>query len=388
MRKHGRRIGEFISNPFRNLTTAREGTAGALPLFIQSIDSLSQYISFDEETTQTLRKVVSFHSLKIPRHYLELMDFDNPLCPIRQQSVPSVLELQDNGHTDPLNENRTSVTPALVRRHEDRVVFLVTSRCAMYCRFCNRKRVVGKGWNPEAYKDTSIQYIKDNRQIREVILSGGDPFMLAPSDLNDILRQLREIPGLGIIRISTRMPVVHPDGLTEEHLEVIRAYAPLWIVVHINHPKEISDQFRTLARKIRESGNIIISQTVLLRGINDCAHILSNLFHNLLFLGIKPYYLFQLDEVTGAAHFKVRLEQGIRIMRTLREISSGLAMPHYALDITGGLGKVSLDYNYIKERKGNKVYVENPIGANGVYDDDGRESTCVHCGICGNNNIP
>ncbi|MBA4390603.1 MAG: lysine 2,3-aminomutase [Syntrophus sp. (in: bacteria)] len=382
-KQHGRRTEEPSSFYRSKLSTSEEGISNTLPFFLHSLEALSRHIPFDSKTERILKEVVHFHRMKVPLFYLNLMDGNNPSCPIRQQAVPSPLEMDNDGEEDPLGENGVSVTPALLKRHLNRGVFLVTSQCAMYCRFCNRKRLVGKAWHPEIYREESIRYIKEDPHIREIILSGGDPFMLAPDELGYILSELRGMPKIGIIRISTRMPVVWPEGFTREHLKEIKKYAPLWIVIHINHPKEISPEFLELVRKIRETGNMLISQTVLLRNINDCPHVLSKLFHMLVAAGIKPYYLFQLDEVIGAAHFKVRLEKGIEIMRALRENASGLAMPQYALDITGGLGKIPLDYVYVKGRdKGSRVHVENPSGKAGIYCDDGEESSCMNCGIC------
>jgi lysine 2,3-aminomutase len=310
------------------------------------------------------------------------MDGDNPSCPVRQQAVPSVLEMKENGQDDPLAEDAFSITPALIKRHPNRAVFLVTSQCAMYCRFCNRKRLVGKGWVPELYRKESLQRIEEDPDIREIIISGGDPFMLSPHEIGTILSRLRNMPHIGTIRISTRVPVVFPEGITEAHLREIKKYAPLWIVIHINHPKELSPEFLEVIRKIRESGNMLISQTVLLRNINDCPYVLSKLFHMLVIAGIKPYYLFQLDEARGVSHFKVRLERGIEIMRTLRKNASGLAMPQYMLDIPGGLGKVPLDYVYVKGRNRKDVLVESATGTAGTYLNDGKKSACMHCGIC------
>jgi lysine 2,3-aminomutase len=310
------------------------------------------------------------------------MDRDDPLCPIRQQAVPSVLEAQENGQSDPLGENLFSITPALIKRHPDRAVFLVTSQCAMYCRFCNRKRLVGKGEGPELYRKESLLRIEKDPDIREIIISGGDPFMLPPDDLGAILLQLRNVPRIGTIRISTRMPVVFPGGITEGHLREIKRHSPLWIVVHINHPREVSPEFLETVKRIRESGNMLISQTVLLRNINDCPHVLLKLFNMLVVAGIKPYYLFQLDDARGVSHFKVRLERGVEIMKTLRKNASGLAMPQYALDIPGGLGKIPLDYVYVKRRSKKNVSCESPTGAIGTYHNDGRKSACMNCGIC------
>jgi len=310
------------------------------------------------------------------------MERDNPSCPIRQQAVPSILEMKETGQEDPLAENVFSITPALVKRHANRAVFLVTSQCAMYCRFCNRKRVVGKDWRPEVYRKESLLRIEKDPDIREIILSGGDPFMLSSREIGAILSQLRTMPHIETIRISTRIPVVFPQGFTEAHLKEIKKYAPLWIVIHINHPREVSPEFLEIARKIRESGNMLISQTVLLRNINDCPHVLSKLFHILVTAGIKPYYLFQLDDARGVSHFKVRLERGIEIMKTLRKTASGLAMPQYALDIPGGLGKVPFDYVYVKRRNSKDVPVESATGVEGKYLNDGKKSACMHCGIC------
>jgi lysine 2,3-aminomutase len=326
--------------------------------------------------------VGGFHRVRVPLFYLNLMDRNNPSCPIRQQAVPSVMEMDEGGHDDPLAENDFSITPALIKRHPNRAVFLVTSQCAMYCRFCNRKRLVGKGWSPETYRKESLRCIAKDPDIKEIIISGGDPLMLAPREIGTILSQLRNMPQIGTIRISTRMPVVFPQGITEEHLKEIKKYSPLWIVIHINHPREVSPEFLEVVRKIRESGNMLISQTVLLRNINDCPHVLSKLFHTLIAVGIKPYYLFQLDQARGVSHFKVRLERGVEIMRTLRKNASGLAMPQYALDIPGGLGKVPLDYAYVKGRNRNNIPVESATGAVGIYLNDGKKSACMHCGIC------
>ena len=361
-----------------------EGTSATLPFFLHSLEAVSRYVPLDSKTKKILEEVSTFHRVRVPLFYLNLMDSDNPSCPIRQQAVPSVLEMKESGQDDPLAENTFSITPALIKRHPNRAVFLVTSQCAMYCRFCNRKRLVGKGWAPEAYRKESLRRIEDDPDIREIIMSGGDPFMLPPREIGTILSRLRNMPQIGTIRISTRMPVVFPEGITGAHLREIKKYSPLWIVIHINHPREVSPDFLEIVRKIRESGNMLISQTVLLRNINDCPHVLSKLFHMLVVAGIKPYYLFQLDEARGVSHFKVRLERGIEIMRTLRKNASGLAMPQYALDIPGGLGKVPLDYVYVKERNRKNVPVESAAGATGTYLNNGKKSACMHCGICKN----
>lgn len=309
------------------------------------------------------------------------MDKENPLCPIRRQAIPSIEELSDDGEMDPLNEGEIALTPAFIKRYPKRGVFLVNSECAMYCRFCNRRRLAGKGKDLGVFREDTLRYLEGHDDIEEVIISGGDPFMLPYDEMDYILSRLKAIRGINIIRASTRMPVVYPERM-KGHFAALKRSSPVWIVVHINHPREVSPEFIETIRGLREHGAVVISQTVLLRGINDCPHILARLFEGLVSCGIKPYYLFQLDEVRGAQHFKVKLKRGIEIMRYLREHSTGLAIPQYALDITGGLGKAPVDYKYIKKREGNRVFVEGASGRIGIYTDNGKKSTCLMCGLC------
>lgn len=381
MRQHGQKIEGLTFCRLGKVMRKREGTPITLP-FICTVEALSSFIDLDKETREAVEKVSQTHPFKIPEYYINLMEKGNPLCPIRRQAVPSIGELSGNGEVDPLNEGGVLVTPSFIKRYPKRGVFLVNSECAMYCRFCNRRRLVGKGRDPEPFLEETLRYLERCDEIDEVIISGGDPFMLPPDTLDYVLSRLRAIHRIKIIRVSTRVPVVYPEGLSRGHLAAVKKASPLWIVVHINHPKEVSPEFLDAVRALREAGVIIISQTVLLRGVNDCPHILARLFGNLVSCGIKPYYLFQLDEVKGAQHFKVKLKKGIEIMRYLREHSSGLAIPQYALDITGGLGKAPVDYKYIRKRDGNKVFVEGLSGQIGLYNDDGGKSKCLQCGLC------
>ncbi len=313
------------------------------------------------------------------------MDRENPLCPIRLQAIPSVQELQTGGGPDPLSEAAIGVTPSFLKRYPRRGVFLVSSECAMYCRFCNRKRAVGKGRSWEESIEETFRYLEKDEEISEVILSGGDPFMLPPTRLACILERLRSIKRIDVLRISTRFPVVFPEGVHREHVKTIRRHAPVWLIIHINHPKEVTSEFAEVVAMLRKAGAVLISQTVLLRGINDCAHVLAGLFQRLVGLGVKPYYLFQLDDVQGAQHFKVRLSTGMALMKQLRRDMSGLCIPQYALDITGGLGKVPLESSYTGKRKGKNLVLQNADGDKGEYRDDGRKSRCHGCGFCQGN---
>lgn len=381
MKHAGRRIEEFTSRRYPNLSK-KEGRPTTL-LFVSSTEQLSQYISLTEESKEEIQKVSEVFPFKLPRFYLNLIDKENPLCPLRRQSVPSEAELVPTGHNDPLDEQKFSITPSFLKKYPGRGVFLATSQCAMYCRFCNRRRLVGKNWDPRTSWEESFCHMENDENLREVIVSGGDPLTLSVKDFSYVMNRLKSIERIQVIRISTRLPVVYPGGLKKGHLRTLLKCSPVWVVIHINHPREVSTEFIDAVKKLRESGASMVSQTVLLRGVNDCPNILLKLFEMLISIGVKPYYLFQLDEVKGAMHFKVSVAEGIRIMRFLRKNGSGLALPQYALDITGGLGKVLLDYRYLKGRDGKLLHLESPSGKDGLYTDDGQKSLCKECGICG-----
>jgi lysine 2,3-aminomutase len=358
-----------------------EGKPITLPFFISDIASLSSFLKLDEGEKREIESVGRVYPFRVPPYYAALMEPENPYCPIRLQAVPAIEELAQAGVVDPLGEHDISVTPTFLKRYPGRGVFLVGSQCAMYCRFCNRRRLVGRGFRPEESWEETLSHIEGNSEIREVILSGGDPLMLEPAALDYILSRLRRIGHIAVIRVSSRIPVVLPERV-EVHRKAIARSAPIWFIVHINHPKEITPEFLGAVKAFREAGATIVSHTVLLRRVNDCTHILARLFERLVEAGIKPYYLFQLDDVIGATHFKVRLDTGLAIMRSLRASLSGLCMPQYAVDITGGLGKIPLEGDYIKERNGDRLFMENLEGQRGVYDDNGVASRCNECGIC------
>jgi lysine 2,3-aminomutase len=338
-------------------------------------------LGLDNSSRQEIESVGRVYPFTVPTYYAGLMEPGNPRCPIRLQAVPSAEELASTGIADPLGEHKIAATPTFFRRYPKRGVFLVAAQCAMYCRFCNRRRLVGRGFKPEDFREETLLYLERSPDITEVILSGGDPLMLDPPELDYILSRLRRIDRIKVIRISSRMPVVFP-GRTEVYRKAIKRHGPLWFVVHINHPREVTAEFIGAIKGLHEAGAVIVSQTVLLRRVNDCPHILARLFERLVEEGVKPYYLFQLDDVVGATHFKVRLETGAAIMRALRASVSGLCMPSYALDITGGLGKIPLESGCVRQRKGDRVFMENLQGEQGVYRDDGKESRCNDCGIC------
>jgi lysine 2,3-aminomutase len=362
----------------------KEGGKGLTPSFISSIHELSDRLLLQESEKREIEKVVQVYPFRIPGFYAALMNGESSDCPIRLQAVPSIQELKAGGEPDPLGEAGIGVTPVFLKRYPRRGVFLVSSECAMYCRFCNRKRAVGKGHAWEESTEETLRYLEKHDEVSEVILSGGDPLMLAPARLAYILERLRSNKKIRVVRISTRLPVVFPEGVRQEHVKAIRKHAPVWVIIHINHPKEVTSQFAEVVKMLRKAGALLISQTVLLRGVNDCPHILSGLFERLVRLGVKPYYLFQLDDAQGAQHFKVRLSTGLALMRELRRSLSGLCIPQYALDITGGVGKIPLEAACVNrsKRKGKILVLRNLEGKAGTYADDGRKSHCQDCGFC------
>jgi lysine 2,3-aminomutase len=381
MKQPGRRTEEPIYSRFRKLSRNEEGNPITLP-FIDSVEELSRFFPLSEDVKSGIERVSRVYPFRIPEHYMSLIGREYPLSsPIGRQAIPSPDELLGVGRADPLNEGGSLKTPAFIQRYPGRGVFLVSAECAMYCRFCNRRRMVGKGWDPVPYREETLSYLEKEVGIREVIISGGDPFTLPPEDLDYILMRLKRM-GKAVVRISTRIPVVSPERLTEAHYRALKAGSPLWVVIHINHPEEISPPFIESVKRLRGAEAGLVSQTVLLRGVNDCPYILGSLFEGLIRHGVKPYYLFQLDEAKGVCHFKVRLKTGVDIMKALRRDLSGLAMPCYALDIPGGLGKVPVDYRYAEEEREGVVRVESPFGGSGTYDDDGAESRCAECGVC------
>lgn len=359
----------------------KEGKKNALP-FITGVEELKKRFKLNKKTIEDIEKTARVYPFRIPEFYLKLIEEENPQCPIKKQCIPDIRELSSSGEIDPLIEEKHSVTPSFIKKYPGRGVFLSGNQCAMFCRFCNRKRLIGRNYDIKASHEETFDYLKKDKAIKEVIISGGDPLMLSPEEFDFILKCLSQIDHINIIRISSRMPVVHPEGIKKGHIESMKSVSPLWFIIHINHPKEITDDFSETVNKLRGSGCILLSHTVLLRGVNDCPYILKELFEKLVVLGIKPYYLFQLDEVKGISHFKVRLKRGIEIMKRLRQELSGIAIPTYVIDVTGGAGKIPVDYRYIKKHYGRKLHIEDLRGKIGHYTDDGKKSKCMGCSVC------
>lgn len=293
--------------------------------------------------TAAFETVSSRYPVLLSRYYFSLIKQHGDA--IWKQCMPDLQELAACVQApDPLHEHSLSPVPGLIHRYPDRVVLLVSQRCAVYCRFCMRKRMVGSSEKPmgDAEFADMLAYIAATPAITDVILSGGDPLMLDDESLENILAGLRAIPHVAFIRIGTRMPVTLPERITPGLCEILKKYHPLYINTHFNHVSEITDASRAACALLADAGIPLGNQTVLLKGVNDSVEAMKNLMTGLLAIRVKPYYLHQMDLVQGTSHFRTSVRTGVAIMRGLRGHISGLAIPHYVIDLPGGKGKVAL----------------------------------------------
>jgi lysine 2,3-aminomutase len=284
---------------------------------------------------------------------------------IWKQVVPDVEELADrSGLVDPLSEESLSPAPNLVHRYPNRVLWLVNDQCAIHCRFCTRKRKWSDGPSLALEQDLgpALDYIRKNSQIQDVLLSGGDPLLLPLARLREILEKLREIKHVQIIRIGSRLPGALPHRITPELANLLARFHPLYVNLHFNHPSELTAETERACTLLADAGIPLGSQTVLLRDINDDQAILSTLFHRLLSLRVRPYYLMQMDLTSSTAHFRTPVSTGLRILRSLRNRISGLAMPHFVIDLPGGHGKVALVPEMVREIGPERMIIENYLG--------------------------
>ena len=309
-----------------------------------------------------LNEVADRYPMRITPYYQSLIRYAGD--PIWRQAVPSEDEIaQSSCPCDPLEEENQSPVPNLVHRYPDRVLFLVSSECAMYCRFCTRKRKVG-GEQMQINRETiegGLDYIRQHPEIRDVILSGGDPLLLSDERLEEILKGLRSIPHVQIIRIGTRVPVVLPHRITLNLTRMLRRYHPVYLNTHFNHPDEITPQSARACGRLADVGIPLGNQTVLLRGVNDDPAVMVLLMQKLLAIRVRPYYIYQADLVQGTDHFRTRVEEGLEIVRALRGHTSGLAVPAFVIDAPGGGGKIPLLPDYL-QHLGEEVVLRNYLG--------------------------
>lgn len=331
-------------------------------------------VVFEEDERARLTETVSRFPIAITPYYLSLIDTDEIANdPIFKQAFPSPDELVtfSSEMADPLGEDKDSPAPGITHRYPDRVLFLVSNVCSMYCRHCTRKRRVGDvDFIPDRETiEAGIEYIRNTPSVRDVLLSGGDPLMLSDDFLDWILTELRSISHVEIIRIGSRMPVVLPYRITDALVEVLRKHHPLWLNTHFNHPREITRSSSEALRKLADAGIPLGNQSVLLAGVNDCPRIIKSLMHKLVINRVRPYYLYQCDLSEGLAHFRTPVGKGIEIMEGLIGHTSGFARPTYVVDAPGGGGKIPVLPNYIVSWSTHKVILRNFEGVITTYEE-------------------
>lgn len=341
---------------------------------LNSVDELAQIINLTPEEIQGLTAENKFR-VDITPYFASLIDPDDVNCPVRRQVIPLGRELKAfNGMMeDSLAEDKHSPVPGLVHRYPDRVLMLLTTQCASYCRYCTRSRIVGNPAQTFSKQDFEAQldYLRNTPQVRDVLLSGGDPLILAPKILEYILSSLRAIEHIEIIRIGSRVPVFLPQRITDDLAERLKRYAPVWLNIHVNHPKEITPELSQALEKLAFAGVPLGNQSVLLAGINDSVHVQRELVHKLVRNRVRPYYLYQCDLVKGAGHFRTTVAKGIEIIEGLRGHTSGYAVPTYVVDAPGGGGKIPVMPQYLISQAPGKVVLRNYEGFITTYDEPG-----------------
>ena len=338
---------------------------------ITSTQQLEKLIPLKQKEKEDINQCLKHFKMAITPYYAMQIDSNDAGCPVRMQAVPSIRELHADAcdMADPLCEEEYSPVEGIVHRYPDRVLFLLTHKCSMYCRHCTRRRLVGcEDFSLSDEKlEAAIDYIRKTPKVRDVLLSGGDPLVMPDSWLEKVIRKLRDIEHVEIIRIGTRTPVVLPMRITDDLLSMLKKYQPIWINTHFNHPKEITGEARRACEKIADAGIPLGNQSVLLRGINDNAEILKKLFTGLVKIRVRPYYLYQCDISEGIGHFRTPVSEGIEIMKNIRGYISGYAVPDFVIDAPGGGGKTPVNSDYIFHLDDKKAMLKNFEGKTYIY---------------------
>jgi len=310
-------------------------------------------------------------SLSITPHFFNLIDANNPDCPIRKQVIPTVDEISVGSEemSDPCGEDSHMPVPGLVHRYPDRVLFLLTDRCASYCRYCTRSRVVsGAGENNlKTNFEDAFQYLENNKNIRDVLFSGGDPLLYADNKLEKIIKRIRSIKHIEFIRIGSRIPIFLPQRITPNLCNMLKKYHPLWMSVHTNHPKELTSEVKQALERLANSGIPLGNQSVLLKGVNDDISTMKSLVHKLLQCRVRPYYLYQCDLIEGSSHLRTSASKGIEIIEGLRGHTSGYAVPQFVIDAPGGGGKIPINPEYVVEKNSKQLKIRNYEGKSFIY---------------------
>jgi lysine 2,3-aminomutase len=335
---------------------------------ITTLEELKRFILVTPEEEKAFQVAGKNLPFAVTPYYIDLI---NPLDvndPLRKTVIPRMTEFTTTAEewVDPCGEDKAMVVPGLVHRYPDRVLFLVNEVCSVYCRYCTRSRLVGSGTH-EVNFSAAYAYLRDHPEVRDVLLSGGDPLVMGDDKLEAIIRNLREIPSIEIIRIGTKIPVVLPQRITQELVDMLKQYHPLYMSIHFLHPAEITPEVTLACNRLADAGIPTFSQTVLLKDVNDDPALMKTLMQQMLMLRVRPYYIYQCDPVQGTSHFRTRIDKGLEIMAHLRGHTSGYAIPTYVIDAPGGGGKIPVSPDYIVTREHNKTVLRNYEGKTYTY---------------------
>ena len=341
---------------------------------IRSLEQLERFIPVTADEREAIRRHHGPLPIGVTPYYLSLIDPDDPCDPLRLTVVPTLGEFRvtPGEEEDPLGEDGHSPVPGLVHRYPDRVLLLVTNFCSVYCRYCTRARLVGASGERALKKgdvDRAIEYIRATPAVRDVLISGGDPLSLDEERLEYIVASLRAIPHVEFIRIGTKQPVVQPMRVTTTLTRMLRRYHPLWMSLHFTHPAELTPEVAEACGRLADAGIPLGSQTVLLKGVNDDAATLRELFHGLLKIRVRPYYLYQCDPIRGSGHFRTSVDRGVELIRGLRGFTTGYAVPSYVVDAPAGGGKIALLPDSVIGRDGDDLLLLNFKGETCRYPD-------------------
>lgn len=338
---------------------------------ITKLSQLEEHLVLSEEERAGVLLSGNKLAMAITPHYFNLMDPADPNCPIRRQVIPRIEETWEDPDemADPCGEDSHMPVPGLVHRYPDRVLFLVTDRCASYCRYCTRSRVVSGVGEQELHTEFEavFRYLEQHTEVRDVLLSGGDALLFSDSKLDGILTRLRAIKHIEFVRIGSRVPIFLPQRITPELCKMLQKHHPLWLSIHTNHPRELTTEVRAGLEMLANHGIPLGNQSVLLRGVNDNAEVMKSLVHKLLMCRVRPYYLYQCDLIQGSSHLRTSVADGIDIIEQLRGHTTGYAVPQFVIDAPGGGGKVPLNPDYVLLRDEQRVLIRNYEGKTFEY---------------------
>lgn len=354
---------------------------------ITTVEELEKVVNLTTQEKNGIKAALNKLKMAITPYYATLIDPDDYDCPIRKQAIPTIDEtkISESDSNDPLHETVDSPVPGLTHRYPDRVLLLITQQCSMYCRHCTRRRFAGHEDESLSVDNLleAIKYIKNHKEVRDVLISGGDALCVSDEKLELVLKKLRDIDHVEIIRIGTRVPVVMPQRITKTLCDIIKKYHPVWINTHFNHPNEFTEESMLACKMLADAGIPLGNQSVLLKNVNDCPYIMKDLMQKLVKNRVRPYYIYQCDLSEGIEHFRTPVSTVIEIIELLRGHTSGLAVPTFVIDAPGGGGKIPVNPQYLISQSSDKVILRNYEGVICTYTEPTDKShECKQCGIC------